>query len=302
MSRRRLQASDSLELLLDTLCNTFGGVLFIAILVVVLLQLSSNGSAPKPHDSIEPEDLLDLSDELDVLNRERDSLLRGFHTLPVEPSDSDDSPTRRRAILAASKAQLEDAERRKDAALVRTGRTNADVLAIDEEIAEIKNRPRRLDAEIEKLREQIEDIRRRNSRTIHTPLAHSTEKKGLGLEIRYGRMYLVHAYDFTGHRMGPNLDEFTLLDDVNGELEITADPTRGTPITAESDWVGRLRVRLASFDPDGWFLDVAVRSGSFGAFHPFQEAARNLGYEMRLLLISEEGSFKDRGGDRSDVQ
>ena len=30
---------DSLELLLDTMCNTFGGIMFIAISLVVLSQL-----------------------------------------------------------------------------------------------------------------------------------------------------------------------------------------------------------------------------------------------------------------------
>ena len=44
MSRRRSRKQDSLELLLDTICNTFGGVLFIAILVVMLLQQTGRGS------------------------------------------------------------------------------------------------------------------------------------------------------------------------------------------------------------------------------------------------------------------
>ena len=43
MSRRRSSRQDSLELLLDTICNTFGGVLFIAILVVLLLQQTGGG-------------------------------------------------------------------------------------------------------------------------------------------------------------------------------------------------------------------------------------------------------------------
>src|SRR4051812_32574075 len=36
--KRRRPADSSLELLLDTICNTFGGVLFLAILVCILLQ------------------------------------------------------------------------------------------------------------------------------------------------------------------------------------------------------------------------------------------------------------------------
>ena len=47
MSRRRRQRTEtnsSLDLLLDTICNTFGGIIFLAILVAVLLQFS--GAAP----------------------------------------------------------------------------------------------------------------------------------------------------------------------------------------------------------------------------------------------------------------
>ena len=35
MSRRAAKPQESLELLLDTLCNTFGGVMFIALLIVL---------------------------------------------------------------------------------------------------------------------------------------------------------------------------------------------------------------------------------------------------------------------------
>ena len=41
MSRKSSASSDSLDLLLDTICNTFGGVLFIAMLVIILLNISA---------------------------------------------------------------------------------------------------------------------------------------------------------------------------------------------------------------------------------------------------------------------
>ena len=40
MTRKQVQSEGSLDLLLDTICNTFGGVVFIALLVVLLLRLS----------------------------------------------------------------------------------------------------------------------------------------------------------------------------------------------------------------------------------------------------------------------
>src|SRR5215212_9991705 len=36
MSRRRRHQPDSLELLLDTMCNTFGGIIMIALLIALL--------------------------------------------------------------------------------------------------------------------------------------------------------------------------------------------------------------------------------------------------------------------------
>ena len=36
--RRRRDQTDGLELFLDTICNTFGGIIFLAILVAILSQ------------------------------------------------------------------------------------------------------------------------------------------------------------------------------------------------------------------------------------------------------------------------
>ena len=45
MSRHKADLDESsLELLLDTICNTFGGVLFISILVVIMVNLSTKES------------------------------------------------------------------------------------------------------------------------------------------------------------------------------------------------------------------------------------------------------------------
>src|SRR5688572_11055317 len=39
---RRTQAQDSLELLLDTMCNTFGGIILIALLIALLSRDSTS--------------------------------------------------------------------------------------------------------------------------------------------------------------------------------------------------------------------------------------------------------------------
>ena len=61
-SRRDSIASDNLGLLLDAICNTFGAVLLIAILVAVLLSTSAKELIPS-------EEQLAL---LETLNNEKD--------------------------------------------------------------------------------------------------------------------------------------------------------------------------------------------------------------------------------------
>ena len=38
MTRRQVQQGDSLEMLLDTMCNTFGGIILIALLIALLAR------------------------------------------------------------------------------------------------------------------------------------------------------------------------------------------------------------------------------------------------------------------------
>lgn len=53
MSRKSDSDADSLDLLLDTICNTFGGVLFISILVVVLISVTSSQRTIESADASE---------------------------------------------------------------------------------------------------------------------------------------------------------------------------------------------------------------------------------------------------------
>ena len=75
MSRRRAGDS-SLELLLDTICNTFGGVLFLAILVSLLLKstrdraMESSAAAPRTKPAISKAEVIRRTTEASELAEE----------------------------------------------------------------------------------------------------------------------------------------------------------------------------------------------------------------------------------------
>ncbi|MDR1484612.1 MAG: hypothetical protein LBT09_07285 [Planctomycetaceae bacterium] len=65
MKRRRNSPQSSLELFLDTICNTFGGILLIAILVAV--QIRQTEGNIETTESTSPEEVIALQKKLDQL-------------------------------------------------------------------------------------------------------------------------------------------------------------------------------------------------------------------------------------------
>ena len=65
MSKSR-EPESSLELLLDTMCNTFGGVMFIAIALVVVLSMMSHIESAEPFKS----DYAAMQKQLEKLKQE----------------------------------------------------------------------------------------------------------------------------------------------------------------------------------------------------------------------------------------
>ncbi len=74
MTQRNSSDDGSLDLLLDTICNTFGGVLFISLLVVILLNMSSNEAASTPPEEATQAELSNWESRLAQANREVERL------------------------------------------------------------------------------------------------------------------------------------------------------------------------------------------------------------------------------------
>lgn len=74
MSKRRLKIeSSSLELLLDTMCNTFGGVMFIAISLLLIISVMTKDI---PQENEETADTVTLQQEIESLQKIYSELLK----------------------------------------------------------------------------------------------------------------------------------------------------------------------------------------------------------------------------------
>ena len=76
MARRRsTQSTSSLDLFLDTICNAFGGIMFISILISILVQMRGEQEHdPSPAKTISHAEARLMEDEYEQLQRARETL------------------------------------------------------------------------------------------------------------------------------------------------------------------------------------------------------------------------------------
>lgn len=205
-------SSGSLDMLLDTMCNTFGGVCFIA-LMVALLSLS----APPADDAATPdaplsEEML-RNQELERLRREHDELRAAIAIQEDFLAASASAPTNSLARLA----QTAQEERRSLTELRRQKAELEDRLArVTTDAAYSKREAARLERLLADLQEKLGNPPTRQ-RVVRTPLERKLEGcRVLDLCLWHGRLYdldnTVHASCVKSQNANGRVWTYTLLE------------------------------------------------------------------------------------------
>jgi hypothetical protein len=281
MRRRRTNAPDSLDLLLDTITNAFGGILFLAILVVLLLQMnrhrleaeSDTETAPRP------ERLAQLRDEITMRRRTLESQAQRVDRL---------SPVTARELLD----QLAAARERRDALHERLRESQGAIGQLQSAVGEAQAVAGDLAAALREARESLtaaqealtSEIASRQQ-TARLPRLRSTRKIEVPAVLRYDRVYLIYRDSGFALFRRLNTDEFVVIEEDGGRFTATPKPYAGLTVEATEQFPSRLRQRLASHRKDDIYLAVAVWPDSFGSFVHVKNTLVQAGYEYRLILM-----------------
>lgn len=179
MSRRRRHQPDSLELLLDTMCNTFGGIIMIALLIALLSR--------------------DASPEASAT----DNLRRQLQSIEQQTTEAQQLQQRLRVSEPNTTAAFElltqrDELRQRIEAARETIESNNTALAAMPQIdpAEMEQLVAQLQSktnEVQTLQQQIEREMQARQRALRLPRERATGKKTYYFIVRFGRIYPVHA-------------------------------------------------------------------------------------------------------------
>lgn len=320
-ARRRRSDGGSLELLLDTITNTFGGILFIAILLSLLLKSSSRtaratGSRAEPISAVEQ---AELESRVADLQQSAASLRQRVASAP-QPGDSQaDDPLLSKLSAAAS--QVEEAVATRAEAVRNTIESQREAATavqqfetLEEERKSVVQRMAEAESRFAAAREEAARLAQAAiqldrppgateiEQTVGLPSLRPSSKAEVAIYVRFDRIFLMHAWR-NGVRLGPNTEQFVIvpLPAGDGARQVARPkPAAGLPVNASTiaDELGRL---LQPFPPDRFVISMVVFEDSFDIFQLIKAAIVRNGYEYRPIPLRPGESVVDSGG-RGEAQ
>ena len=284
----RNKLPDSLELLLDTMCNTFGGVMFIAISLLVISSLASKVAEitdPTENDlrrieAVE-EHIASLRQELAALEAEQQTILQQMPARTPEQSalvaelqqltqtltrlqrETNDLQTSNRAL--ERRIKLTQIAQQKETRLL-----SEESLDNQKRQKELHNELLKLERENQRLKNAIQNRRPRQ-------LTFSYE------DATSLAPYWMLMCDNTLYRIGPmNEREYPIPDVVqttaaNGTL-FAYTPRSGFKVGARP--TGELEYIFREINPKRYFIDVFLSPESFDTFIALKEYLREHAFQV----------------------
>ncbi len=282
MKRRPGIENSSLELLLDTICNTFGGIIFLAILVAILLQMSNSDTS----DSVESatqQMMKDLQGRESTIAAE---LTRLRKMVEQQNQLIDKLPT------AEDQAILEKVlrQRRTKSQLVsRRLESLGEINSLELKVGRIAQELAKLDAakiaaqrRIDTLEKELKAETQRRTTETKLPFLRDTKKREVALVLVQGRLRVLPK---PGTKLGFNTDEFDIVTNNDRLSSVRPKAGQGTPVLPNGQSRDALSARLVGFQKNQDYLAVFVWHDSFDKFRELQHVMVDRGFEYRLVPI-----------------
>ena len=203
MNLRRKKPNDSLYMLLDTMCNAFGGIILLAVMVVLLTN-KEKGQRESSSDSQEM-----LLRRIALAQTNLNESLRLESTLQARANDGrwkqqmgllstrqelQDAIQNARDVIAENTKNLETANAADPADRLRF--LNSELAHEQAKILEVQNSLGAVDENISRLKRRLIDMKQQVTaklnglqRPLRLPMEHETDKQVIYVIVHYGRIY-----------------------------------------------------------------------------------------------------------------
>jgi len=300
---REEEEGGSLDMLLDTLCNTFGGIILIALLLALCVNPKSVFHYTK---------VVETDDNKSKLIREREQLKNSLLDLQDEQTvvleDLDDEADRMREEIEDNKDNLDDLSSDASAAVTLAKREKEKLedlkeleLMKEEERLSLEEEVARLETILEH-QELSQELKKKPYRKVSLPQQKDTKKKPLPVIVAHGKMFPMVRFGIG--KVAKNEDGLTWNQTPDQRFRIEVDPNKGLDPMNEQNleqFLSSVRNAPRSVR-QSFFLNLFVFSDSesFGVFNKIRDEAvlRDLDYnwvpisELPLMLKADNVPWK----------
>ncbi|MDR0336649.1 MAG: hypothetical protein LBI18_06120 [Planctomycetaceae bacterium] len=303
--RRRYSPTSSFELFLDTICNTFGGILFIAILIAIQIRHTEK-RIEVPTESASPEKIAELQQILDHTTSEIESakdIQEMIRKTLQEPTNEEERN------LANRYNELAEIKTKKLAEKTELANKYLELIQqnelLEQKIKDIENilqqyeieeqnleiavqktkmNNARAERDIAELQSNIDDLNRkmlqkegkakekktttRKEKISLTTLHDSDNKRSIGFMLRYNKLYVIADYrDF----------------DFRTEKFI-GQPKRnkGIPLHDNEECRRKITNLLRYYSPNITYVTVITYGDSFERFYLFRDVVAENDFEISI--------------------
>ncbi len=156
--RRRRESESSLELLLDTMCNTFGGVMFIAITLAVII--AGRQISPKHEEKSRITDVRQLQSEIQALEIALQKTQAENAALAKEEAlISQDSRMQLVGEIALLEKKLQNIELSRELEVQKTTSVDAEKVSLEIELQQLQKKLLALTKKLEEANRNLADER-----------------------------------------------------------------------------------------------------------------------------------------------
>ena len=281
MRRRRSEDAGSLELLLDTMCNAFGGVMFIAMLLAVLSQFieTRTDAATKEKDVARRRERVNLKIEEEKLKARLNGLKASL--------DAEFRLHVNRPLLAG----IERAKKRNAELVVKRDALRKAFEAAGAKLDGAREEKRKRESAVEEMEKENRDtlnkldrLKRDVVRQLRLPRIRKVRKIPFWMIVKGNRLYLLHK-PTRRRSIGPLNAEAVRRKSFNGYAEYEAIQGRGEDL--KGDWRNSADVAaiLRDLPKRSYLLEFAVWPDSYGAFLKARDFFTQKGYDYFWIII-----------------
>lgn len=294
MSRRRRPSDvESMDLLLDTICNAFGGVVFIALLVVILVSMSSQQSGAQMPTRAAATEFVELQNEHRKLQRQLEQLQTALsqNSAVTETILSDETVRLARAYKArrTELGELVKANSRavEEAALAQQ--------SINQSHAVSARRKARVDAlrqEFVTMKKRLEITIEQKSREAVIPKVTTTTDPPKTFFLRDGKLYGPEG------PMGQKThSKYFRVVERNGFRTVAPIPESGLAIDASGKANEQLENEMKGRPMEGHFAQIFVWPNAYEHVEAVRVALDNLGIRCQIVPCEADTEIVLSGGN-----